>query len=80
MPSILFILLLTLVVFGPRRLPEIAAKILPAKRPWEQLKGLLTEPVSRDDQGSVTTSRSRAEPAIVAIGPSPSLGESKDGN
>jgi Sec-independent protein translocase protein TatA len=80
MPSVLFILLLALVVFGPRRLPEIAAKILRAKRPWEQLMGLITESVSPDGQGSVSTSRSSAEPAIAPIGPSSSLAKSESGD
>jgi Sec-independent protein translocase protein TatA len=77
MPSVLFILVLALVVFGPRRLPGIAARILRAKRPWEQLMGLITESDSRDGQGSVSTSRPSAEPTIVPIGPSSSLAKSE---
>jgi hypothetical protein len=69
MPSVLFILLLALVIFGPRKLPAIATKILPAGQPWERLTRLITESLCRGGQDLVSISGSGAEPLRPAIAP-----------
>jgi mttA/Hcf106 family protein len=69
MPSILFILLLALVIFGPRKLPEIATKILPVGQPWGRLTRLITELVSRANQELVSIAELGAEPPRSAIAP-----------
>jgi hypothetical protein len=76
MPSILFILLIAFLIFGPRKLPEIVTNILPVGQPWERLTRLIAESVSRGSQELVSISRSGAEPpkpAIAPIEPSSSL-------
>jgi len=60
MPSILFILLLAFVVFGPRKLPEIATQALRAREPWERLMKQLTESLSDRSRGSDSISTSSA--------------------
>ena len=42
MPSILFILLLALVIFGPRKLLRVATNMVPTQHPWEKLMSLVT--------------------------------------
>ena len=69
MPSILFILLIAFLIFGPRKLPEIATKILPVGQPWERLTRLITESVSRGSQELVSILESSAEPPKPAIAP-----------
>src|SRR5208282_488423 len=61
MPNILFILLLALVIFGPRKLPEIVTNILPKGQPWERLMSLMTKSVSPGSQELVSISESSAE-------------------
>jgi Sec-independent protein translocase protein TatA len=60
MPSILFILLIAFLVFGPRKLPEIATRVLRAREPWERLKKQLTESLSDRSRGSDSISTSSA--------------------
>ena len=60
MPSILFILLIAFLVFGPRKLPEIATQALRAREPWERLKKQLTESLSDHSRGSDSISTSSA--------------------
>lgn len=82
MPNILFILLLALVIFGPRKLPEIITNILPKGQAWEKLMSLMTESVSPGSQELVSISDSSAEPPKLAIAPtepSPSLAKSVGG-
>ena len=82
MPSVLFILLLALVIFGPRKLPEIVTNILPKGQPWERLMSLMTKSVRPDSQELVSISESSAElpkPAIALIEPSSSLAKSVGG-
>jgi Sec-independent protein translocase protein TatA len=61
MPSILFILLITFLVFGPRKLPEIATQALRAREPWERLMKQLTQSLSDHSRGSDLSSTSSAE-------------------
>jgi Sec-independent protein translocase protein TatA len=42
MPSILFILLLALVIFGPRKLLHAATNMAPGQHPWQKLMSLMT--------------------------------------
>jgi hypothetical protein len=82
MPNILFILLLALVIFGPRKLPEIVTNILPKGQPWEKLMSLITKSASPGSQELVSISESSAEPprpAIVPIEPASSLVKSVGG-
>ena len=58
MPSILFILLIAFVVFGPRKLPGIAAKVLRPREPWEQLMKQMTESLSDRSRGAGSISTS----------------------
>jgi Sec-independent protein translocase protein TatA len=60
MPSILFILLIAFLVFGPRKLPEIATQALRAREPWERMMKQLTESLSDHSRGSDSTSTSSA--------------------
>jgi Sec-independent protein translocase protein TatA len=60
MPSILFILLIAFVVFGPRKLPEIATQALRAREPWERLMKQLTESLSDRSRESDSISTSNA--------------------
>jgi Sec-independent protein translocase protein TatA len=82
MPSMLFILLIAFLIFGPRKLPEIVTNILPTGQPWKKLMRLITESVSPGSQELVSTSESSAEPpkpAIALIEPSSSLVKSVGG-
>jgi mttA/Hcf106 family len=82
MPNILFILLLALIIFGPRKLPEIVTNILPKGQPWEKLMSLMTKSVSAASQELVSISGSSAEPpkpAIAPIEPPSSLAKSVGG-
>ena len=60
MPDVLFILLLALVIFGPKQLPEMAGKILPPGRAWDRLMNMMTESLSRGSQESISTPGSGA--------------------
>jgi Sec-independent protein translocase protein TatA len=62
MPSILFISLIAFLVFGPRKLPEIATQALRAREPWERLMKQLTESLNDHSRGSDSISTSSAEP------------------
>jgi len=50
MPSMLFILLLALVIFGPRKLLHVATNMVPTEHPWEKLMRLMTGSVDADTQ------------------------------
>ena len=50
MPSILFILLLALVIFGPRKLLRVATNMVPTEHPWEKLMSLVTGSADADTQ------------------------------
>ena len=82
MPNILFILLLAFLIFGPRKLQELATNFLPQGQPWEKLLSLMTKSVSPSSQELVSISESSAEPpkpAIAPIEPSSSLAKSVGG-
>ncbi|MGB8888437.1 MAG: twin-arginine translocase TatA/TatE family subunit [Candidatus Korobacteraceae bacterium] len=69
MPNVLFILLLALVVFGPEKLPEIAAKILAPGKPWERLLRLMTESVGGSSQELTSAPESSASSPKLAAPP-----------
>jgi hypothetical protein len=76
MPSVVFILLLALVIFGPRKLREITSNVLPTEQPWEKLMSLMAKFMSPGNQGLASISASGAEPpkpAIAQTEPSSSL-------
>jgi len=50
MPSILFILLLALVIFGPRKLLHVATHMVTTQHPWEKLISLMSGSVDADTQ------------------------------
>lgn len=50
MPAILFILLLALVIFGPRKLLHVATNVVPTGDPWEKLMSLMTDSVGAGTQ------------------------------
>jgi Sec-independent protein translocase protein TatA len=52
MPSILFISLIAFLVFGARKLPEIATQALRARESWERLMKQLTESLGDRSRGS----------------------------
>jgi Sec-independent protein translocase protein TatA len=60
MPSILFIALIAFLVFGPRKLPEIASQALRAREPWKRLMKQLTESLSDHSPASDSISTSSA--------------------
>jgi hypothetical protein len=83
MPSVLFILLLALVIFGPRKLQQIARNNLPTGKPWEKLMSLMTKVASPGNQGLALISGPHAEspePAIATIEPPSSLAKSEGGD
>jgi Sec-independent protein translocase protein TatA len=55
MPTILFILLLALVIFGPRKLLHVATNMASAQHPWQKLISLITASGSTrtDEPGSL---------------------------
>jgi Sec-independent protein translocase protein TatA len=68
MPSILFILLIVFLVFGPKKLPEIATRVLRARESWERLMKQLTESLSDRSRGSdliSTSSAGQAKPTAT---------------
>jgi hypothetical protein len=69
MPSVLFILLIALVIFGPRKMQELATNILSKGQPWEKLMGLMVKPVSPSSQQLAPISRSSAELSKLAATP-----------
>ena len=69
MPSVLFILLIALAIFGTRKMRELATNILSKGQPWEKLMGLMTEPVSPGSQKLASTSGSSAELSKLAATP-----------
>ena len=76
MPSILFILLLALVIFGPRKLLHVATNMVPTQPPWEKLMSLMTRSVDADTQelGSLRESRTESPERLAALcEPLPSL-------
>jgi hypothetical protein len=76
MPSILFILLLALVIFGPRKLLQVATNMFPTQHPWEKLKSLMTGSVDADawEAGSLRESYTESPEQLVAPSePNPSL-------
>jgi Sec-independent protein translocase protein TatA len=50
MLTVLFILLLVLVIFGPRKLLHVATNAVPTKHPLEKLMSLMTGSVDADTQ------------------------------
>jgi Sec-independent protein translocase protein TatA len=82
MPSILFISLIAFLVFGPRKLPEIATQALRAREPWERLMKQLTESLSGHSRGSdsvSTCSARQPKPTAAPAEPPPSLAKSAGG-
>lgn len=76
MPSILFILLLALVIFGPRKLLQVAKNVVPTQHPWEKLMSLMNGPVDADTQevGSLRESDTESPERLTAPNePLPSL-------
>lgn len=76
MPSILFIALLALVIFGPRKLLHVATNMVPTQHPWEKLMGLMTGSVDADTQEAGSPRESNTEsPELLAVPsePLPSL-------
>jgi hypothetical protein len=69
MPSVLFILLIALAIFGTRKMRELATNILSKGQPWEKLMGLMTEPVSPRNQKLVPPSGWSAELSKLAATP-----------
>jgi Sec-independent protein translocase protein TatA len=72
MPTILFILLLALVIFGPKKLLHVATNTVPTQHPWEKLMSLMTGSVSADTE-ELCSQRSRAESPKSVAEPLPSL-------
>ena len=68
MPSILFILLLALVIFGPRKLLHVATNVVPTQHPWEKLMSLMTGSVDADTQeaGSLRESNTESPERLAA--------------
>jgi Sec-independent protein translocase protein TatA len=76
MPSILFILLLALVIFGPRKLLHVATNMVPTQHPWEKLMSLVTGSVDADKQeaGALRGSNTESPERLAAPSePLPSL-------
>jgi len=76
MPTILFILLLALVIFGPRKLLHVATNVVPTGHPLEKLMSLMTGSVDADTQevGSRRESSTRSPERVAASSePLPSL-------
>jgi Sec-independent protein translocase protein TatA len=84
MPSILFILLIAFVVFGPRKLlPEIAAQVVRAREPWERLIKQLTESLSdrsRESDSISTPSAGQPKPTATPAELLSSLAKSAGGD
>ena len=51
MPSILFILLLALVIFGPRKLLHVATNMAPGQHPWQKLMSFMTDATDTEEPG-----------------------------
>jgi Sec-independent protein translocase protein TatA len=68
MPSILFILLLALVIFGPRKLLHVATNMVPTQHPWEKLMSLMTGSADADTQeaGSLRESNTESPERLAA--------------
>lgn len=68
MPSILFILVLALVIFGPRKLVHVATQMVPTQHPWEKLMSLLTGSVDTQTQkaGSLRESNTDSSERLAA--------------
>ena len=76
MPTILFILLLALVIFGPRKLLHLATNVAPTGNPLEKLMSLMTGSMDADTQevGSLRESSTASpEPVAAPSKPLPSL-------
>jgi Sec-independent protein translocase protein TatA len=76
MPNILFILLLALVIFGPRKLLRVATNMVPTQHPWEKLMSLMTGSVNADtpEAGSLRESSADSPERVAAPSePLPSL-------
>jgi sec-independent protein translocase protein TatA len=78
MPELVVIFVIALVVFGPRRLPEIGRSlgrsIAEFKRAMNQLQETLEEEVRRDEQRAASTPQPAASDA-----PPPATAERSDG-
>lgn len=76
MPTILFILLLALVIFGPKKLLHVVTNVVPTRHPLEQLMSLMTGSVDTDTQevGSLQGSSTDSPERVAAPSePLPSL-------
>ena len=76
MPSILFILLLALVILGPRKLLQAATNMVPMQHPWEKLTSLMTGAISgaTEESGSLQGSNEGSPEHVTApIEPLPAL-------
>jgi Sec-independent protein translocase protein TatA len=76
MTSILFILLLALVIFGPRKLLHVATTMVPTQHPWEKLMSLMTGSMDAETQeaGSLRESDTESPEGLAVLSePRPSL-------
>lgn len=73
MLTILFILLLALVIFGPRKLVHVATNVVPAEHPLEKLMSLMTGSVDVDTQEVGSCESSTESPKRVAARSGPLL-------
>ena len=82
MPSILFIVLIAFLVFGPRKLPQIATQTLRVREPWERLMKQLTESLSdRSRSDSIPTSNAgQTKPMATPADLLSPLAKSADGD
>jgi len=72
MPNILFILLLALVIFGPRKLLHVATTMVPTQHPWEKLMSVMTGSVDADTQEAGSLPESNTDsPAPLAASSEP---------
>ena len=62
MPSILFILILALIIFGPRKLLDITSRMAPSTHSWKKLFGLMTGSGSAGCQEPISAPESSVEP------------------
>jgi sec-independent protein translocase protein TatB len=77
MPDILFIVLLALVIFGPKKLPEMARQVGKYLAQFKRVKGELMEQVSIEIRSLEQQKRIEAEPVtgsqitktVAAVGP-----------
>jgi Sec-independent protein translocase protein TatA len=67
MPSISFILLLALVIFGPRKLLHVATNMVPTQHPWEKLMSLMTGSADADTQEARSLQSNTESPERFAV-------------